>query len=162
MIDDTMARDLRQALARYVTGVAVVTATDPRGAPLGLTVNSFSSASLEPPLVLWGLSSRSSRQAGFLAARHFAINVLGAAQQELSARFAGPAEDRFGGIEWRAGLGGAPLLAGCIATFECAAAGQMPAGDHIILFGRVERFQHRPGTPLVFFASRYGLPREAA
>lgn len=162
MVDGISARDLRHALARFVTGVAVVTAAGPQGAPLGLTNNSFSSVSLEPPLVLWSLSCRSSQRTGFLAAGHFAINVLGAAQQELSARFAGAAGSRFGGVDWQAGLGGAPLLAGCIATFECSAAGHLPAGDHLLLFGQVDRFQHCPGTPLVFFASRYGLPREAA
>lgn len=162
MSDRTDARHLRHALARFVTGVAVVTAAGPQGAPLGLTINSFSSVSLEPPLVLWSLSCRSSQRAGFLAASHFAINVLGVAQQDISARFAGPLESRFGGLDWQPGLGGAPLLAGCIASFECAAAGHMPAGDHVLMFGQVERFQHRPGLPLVFFASRYGLPREAA
>lgn len=162
MVDQSAARDLRQALARFVTGVAIVTAADPDGTPFGLTINSFSSVSLDPPLVLWSLSCRSSRREAFLAAGHFAVNVLGAGQQELSARFAHPLEDRFGGVEWSSGLGGAPVLAGCIAAFECAAAGHIPAGDHLILLGRVERFEHRPGTPLVFFARSYGLPREAA
>lgn len=154
--------DLRRALARFVTGVTIVTAAGPAGAPIGVTVNSFSSVSLEPPLVLWSLSGRSARRPGFLAASHFAINVLGAAQQDLSTRFAGPPETRFCGVGWRPGLGGAPLLEGCLATFECAHAGQIPAGDHLLLLGRVERFQHRTGTPLVFFASGYGLPRDAA
>ncbi|GIK99593.1 MAG: nitrilotriacetate monooxygenase [Alphaproteobacteria bacterium] len=162
MTDGSMSRDLRQALARFVTGVAVVTAAGPDGSPLGLTVNSFGSVSLEPPLVLWSLSCRSSQREQFVAASHFAINVLGAAQQDVSARFAGPRDDRFDGIDWQVGLGGAPLLDGCIASFECAAAGSLPAGDHVILFGRVERFRHGPGAPLVFFASRYGLSREAA
>lgn len=123
MFDAGLTRHLRSALARFVTGVTVVTAAGPEGAPLGLTVNSFSSVSLDPPLVLWSLSRRSSRQAGFLAASQFAINVLGETQQKISARFAGPQETRFSGIGWRAGLGGAPLLDGCIATFECAHAG---------------------------------------
>lgn len=162
MVEEIPSRDLRQALARFVTGVAIVTAADPDGAPLGLTINSFSSVSLDPPLVLWSLSHRSSSRAAFLAARHFAVNVLGAGQQDLSASFARPLADRFLGVDWRPGFGGAPVLAGCIATFECAAAGHIPAGDHLILLGRVERYQHRPGAPLVFFASRYGLPREAA
>lgn len=162
MSDPIQAADLRRALARFVTGVTVVTAAGPAGAPIGVTVNSFSSVSLAPPLVLWSLSERSSRRSHFLAASHFTINVLGEAQQDVSARFAGPPETRFRGVDWQPGLGGAPVLEGCLATFECAHAGQIPAGDHLLLLGRVERFQHRAGMPLIFFASRYGLPREAA
>lgn len=162
MPDASPTTDLRRALARFATGVTVVTTAEPDGSPVGLTVNSFSSVSLEPPLVLWSLSSRSRRLSTFLAASHFAINVLSETQQEISARFAGPAEDRFAGIACQVGLGGAPLLAGCLATFECAHAGRIPAGDHVILLGRIERYRHRPGAPLVFFDSRYGLPRRAA
>lgn len=162
MADPKQTADLRRALARFVTGVTIVTAAGPAGAPIGVTVNAFSSVSLDPPLVLWSLSGRSSRRPDFLAASHFAINVLGEAQQDLSTRFAGPPETRFCGVDWQLGLGGAPLLEGSLATFECAHAGQVPAGDHLLLLGRVERFQHRTGRPLVFFASGYGLPREAA
>ncbi|MGQ7793562.1 flavin reductase family protein [Faunimonas sp. B44] len=154
--------DLRQALGRFATGVAVVTTLTRDGTPIGMTINSFSSVSLEPPLVLWSLSRRSSRFADFVAADRFAINVLGAGQEAVSSRFAGPSARRFEGLEWAPGKGGVPLIAGSIAAFECSHAEHVPAGDHLILLGRVERFEHRPGEPLVFFASRYGLPRQAA
>jgi len=100
----------RQAIGRFATGVAVVTARARDGMPIGMTINSFSSVSLEPPLVLWSLSRCSSRFDDFVAASHFAINVLGADQEAVSSRFAGPRAHRFEGIDWLSGEGGVPLL----------------------------------------------------
>lgn len=110
---------LRQALGQFTTGVAIVTTLGPLGEPLGLTVNSFSSVSLVPPVVAWNLQQRSANRQAFLNAEHFAINVLSASQMALSKRFASDGEtDRFDGLNWCAGVGGVPLLEGALARFE--------------------------------------------
>ena len=110
---------LRRALGSFATGVAVVTATADASI-VGLTVNSFASLSLDPPLVLWSLNVRSSSLATFRSAPYFAINVLSEDQSLLSVHFATPRKNRFEGVVFEAGLGGAPLLANCVAHFECA------------------------------------------
>lgn len=149
------ARELRRALGSFATGVTIVTTfTRERGA-VGLTVNSFSSVSLDPPLVLWSLSRRSPSLAVFEAARHFAINVLAAGQQQLSNRFASPIPEKFSGVGWSAGLDGVPLLDGCTATFECRARYQLDGGDHVIFIGEVERFARCSKEPLLFLGGRY-------
>jgi flavin reductase (DIM6/NTAB) family NADH-FMN oxidoreductase RutF len=151
-------RELRNALGRFATGVAVVTTRAPDGRPVGLTVNSMAAVSLEPPLVAWSLAARSSRLSAFLASSCFAINVLAEDQEAISSRFAGAAPDRFAGLGWTPGLCGVPLLEGCLAQFECRTVRRIEAGDHWLLLGVLERFAYGAGAPLVFFASRYGLP----
>lgn len=151
-------RELRNALGRFATGVAVVTARAGDGRPVGLTVNSFAAVSLAPPLVAWSLAARSGSLPAFLAAPCFALHVLAEDQEGVSRRFAGPAPDRFAGLRWTPGLGGAPLLEGCLARFECRTVRRIEAGDHWLLLGALERFAYGTGAPLVFFASRYGLP----
>lgn len=155
---------LRQALARFATGVAVVTGLGPDGTPVGLTVSSFASVSLDPPLVAWGLARRSRQGAAFRVGAALAINVLGEGQEALSRRFAGgPQAERFAGVGWRPGLGGAPLLEGCLASFEGIIRRRITAGDHWLLLCAAQRFAWRDGPPLLFFASRYGLaPAPAA
>ncbi|MBL8486849.1 MAG: flavin reductase family protein [Rhodocyclaceae bacterium] len=148
-------RALRDALGQFATGVAVVTARNGQGGFVGMTINSFSSVSLDPPLVLWSLSLESPSRVFFESAPHYAINVLAADQQEWSQRFATPHVDKFNGIGWTEGLGGAPLLPGCAAWFECRSALQYPGGDHVILVGEVERFHGEPRAPLVFHGGRY-------
>ena len=155
-------RALRIAFGRFATGVAVVTTLAPDGAPVGLTVNSFNSVSLDPPLVLWGLMQRSALLPVFLESPRFAVNVLAAGQQALSDRFASRAEDRFAGVGWEPGGGGMPLLHDALARFECAVEHVFEAGDHLMFLGRVERFEHRDGDPLLFFSSRYAALRPAA
>lgn len=145
----------RRALGRFVTGVTVVTTRDADGRPVGLTANSFSSVSLDPPLVLWSLSRRSANLAVFEAAGHFAVNVLAADQTALSERFARPSHDRFAGVDWTEGVGGAPVVAGCAATFECRTESRHEGGDHVIFLGRVERFDHAERVPLAFHGGRY-------
>jgi flavin reductase (DIM6/NTAB) family NADH-FMN oxidoreductase RutF len=158
---DPHLRSLRDAYGRYATGVAVITTMTPAGAPVGLTVNSFSSVSLDPPLVLWSLMRSSTSLPVFRDANRFAVNVLADDQQHLSTRFASRVEERFAGINWEPGLGGIPLLPGCLAYFECSTHSHVEAGDHVVFLGRVHRFEHRDGAPLLFFASRYAeLRRE--
>jgi flavin reductase (DIM6/NTAB) family NADH-FMN oxidoreductase RutF len=149
-------RALRNALGRFATGVTIVTAVDPDGNPIGLTVNSFSAVSLNPPLVLWCLDNNSHNFEAFRRASHHAINVLADDQMNLSNRFATWPADRFAGLAWQAGEGGAPLLPGACATFEVLNDTQHLAGDHIVFIGRVNRFsENMARQPLLFYAGQY-------
>ena len=147
--------ELRQALGRFVTGVTIVTCRDGQGQPVGLTANSFNALSLDPPLVLWSLRNASSTIDAFTAASHFAINVLSAEQVDLSRRFARPSSAKFDAGEWTDGQGGAPLLAGCVAVFECRRRSHHAAGDHVLFIGEVERIGGTADTPLVYHAGHY-------
>ncbi|VCU70571.1 FMN reductase (NADH) NtaB [Pigmentiphaga humi] len=149
----------RSALGRFATGVTVVTAVHPDGHPLGLTVSSFNSVSLAPPLVLWSLSLTSSSLAALEAASHYAINVLAADQIDIARRFAtrGNAAERFTQLAWRPGASGAPLLEGCTAWFECHNRSRYREGDHCIFVGEVERCGHTDAMPLVFHAGGFDL-----
>jgi flavin reductase (DIM6/NTAB) family NADH-FMN oxidoreductase RutF len=150
------SRALRNALGRYATGVTIVTAIDPDGHPIGLTVNSFAAVSLDPALVLWCLDNKSHNLEAFRKASHHAINVLAADQQDLSNRFATWPTDRFVGLPWQGGAGGAPVFPGCCATFEMAKVTEHAAGDHTIFIGRVDAFRETPDlAPLLFHAGRY-------
>ena len=149
---------LRQALGRYATGVTLVTCRAADGRPAGLTVNSFTSLSLDPPLVLWSLRRSSGLLPSFEAASHFAVNVLAERQIDLSRRFASPEPDKFGAGQWVDGPGDAgrlPLLEGCIARFECAVEARHGHGDHVLYIGRVLRLQTGDGAPLVYQGRHY-------
>ena len=151
------SRALRNALGRFATGVAIVTAIDPDGHPIGLTVNSFSAVSLDPALVLWCLDNNSHNLEAFRRASHHVINILSTDQENLSNRFATWPADRFAGLPWQAGAGGAPVFPDCCATFEVANETAHAAGDHTIFVGRVEQFSETAGVaPLLFHAGRYG------
>lgn len=153
---DAVCRDFRDALGSFPTGVTVVTALAPDGSAIGVTISSFNSVSLEPPLILWSLSRTSPSLAAFVQASHYAVNVLAVDQQRISESFASPDSDRFNGVEVNRGLGGAPLIAGCAAWFECSNEAHYPGGDHLILVGRVHSFaQGKAAEPLVFHAGRY-------
>ena len=149
------SRALRDALGRFATGVTVVTCVDADGAPAGLTVNSFGSLSLEPPLVLWSLRSASPSLPAFAGATHFVVNVLAEAQVELSRRFASRLGDKFAEVAWAPGLGGAPILEGCVAAFECETVARQTWGDHELFIGQVHRFEQAALAPLLFQAGRY-------
>ncbi len=152
----TDTRALRNALGRFATGVAIVTAIDPDGQPIGLTVNSFSAVSLDPALVLWCLDNGSHSLEAFRRASHHAINILAAEQMDLSNRFATWPVDRFAGLPWQAGLGGAPVFPGCCAVFEVANQSQVAGGDHTVFIGQVERYTDNPApAPLLFHAGQY-------
>ena len=149
-------RDFRNALGTYATGVTVITAAGADGKPHGLTCNSFASVSLNPPLVLWSLGMFSQRLAVFQNASHFAVNVLGAPQQALAKKFANSAEDRFADVEWTAGRGGAPVLKGSVANFQCRAVDRYYGGDHVIFLGAVEAYSYDRQEPLLFAHGGYG------
>lgn len=145
----------RRALGSFATGVAVATCTDGAGTPVGVTVSSFTSVSLEPPLVLFCLDRGAAAHGAFAGARHFAVSVLPAGTETLSQRFAfGP--DPWAGAQWHAGEGGAPVLAGALAHVECAAERALDGGDHTIFLGRVLRAGAREGAPLLYFRGQYG------
>lgn len=146
---------LREALGNFVTGVTVITTRN--GDELhGLTANSFSSVSLDPPLVLFSLSRTADCFAAFESTNHFSVNVLRADQEAVSNRFATKEIDKWNGVAWRSGLGGCPLLEGAIATFECRVTARHEGGDHIIYVGEVITFeQHSDAGPLAFFRGRY-------
>ncbi|HEX7891812.1 MAG TPA: flavin reductase [Ramlibacter sp.] len=150
-------REFRRALGTFPTGVAIITTRGPDGRPVGLTCNSFSSVSLDPPLVLWSLRTSSKSLAAFRAASCFAINVLAEDQGKLSARFAsGTVDDKFEGVAHSEGLLGVPLIEDCLARFHCSTFSEHEAGDHVVFIGRVERFDHgRQEDPLVFYKGAY-------
>jgi flavin reductase (DIM6/NTAB) family NADH-FMN oxidoreductase RutF len=145
-------RDLRDALGRFPTGVTVVTTMTPRG-PLGMTVNSFSSVSLDPPLVLWSPARKSSRFPAFEAASHFAIHILAEDQVGLARHFA--RNGGFAGIAWEPGLGEAPLLPGATARLECLHAVHYDGGDHLIVVGEVLRIVEHDRPPLLYHRGAY-------
>lgn len=153
-------RALRGALGCFATGVTVMTTRRTDGSPVGLTVNSFASVSLEPPLVLWSLAAHSPSLGAFRAASHFCVNVLAADQEALCRRFATPEADKFAAVDWMEGTGGSPVIDGCVASFECSSAFNNWGGDHLIFVGRVERFATRDVPALLFHRGRL-LPAPA-
>ncbi len=148
-------RGLRNALGRFATGVTVITTRTVSGRIEGMTVNSFSSVSLDPPLVLWSLRREARSLPSFIEAGCFAINVLSATQHRHAHCFVTTSENKFAAIDWVPGLGGCPLLANCIARFECNTQQTMRAGDHLIFIGRIERASYSEGQPLLFHAGAY-------
>jgi flavin reductase (DIM6/NTAB) family NADH-FMN oxidoreductase RutF len=147
--------DLRAALGQFATGIAVVTTRGLHGRSVGLTINSFSSVSLEPPLVLWSLSQRSTSLADFTAARTIAIHVLSAGQEMLARRFAASCADRFSGLARSIGPHGVPLVEDSVARFICTPYDRHETGDHVIFVVRVEHFEALGGTPLIFHSGRF-------
>ena len=149
------AEEFRRATGRFTTGITIATVRDSQGAPHGLTVNSFTSVSLEPPLVSICLGHAVSLIDTFQAATYFGINVLAEDQRPLSERFAHKGHDRFEGIEWHPGPNGAPLLAGVLAALECRTVERIRAGDHDIFLAQMVTARVAEGSPLIYFASRY-------
>ena len=150
-------RSFRNALGAFATGVTVVTTRSADGVDVGLTANSFNSVSLDPPMVLWSLAKSSRALPVFANARYFAIHVLAADQDAISARFARPGQDKFAGLELDRGLGDAPLLRDFSARFQCRTAFQYEGGDHVIFVGQVETFDHTDRKALVFHGGQYAL-----
>lgn len=155
-------RAFRQALGSFPTGVAVVTAVSQEKHPMGITVNSFTSVSLDPPMVLWCLDNKSDRYRTFTKAKGYTISVLGTAHEDVSSRLAKQGSHKLEGIDLIETELGPPALADALAIFECASEAVHPGGDHAILVGRVLRFARREiGAPLVFFRGKYGALAEA-
>lgn len=146
---------LRRALGCFVTGVTIVTARGTDGRPHGFTANSFTSVSLDPPLVLVCVGHETECFEVYRQCLRFAINVLGDSQRAISDRFATEHSDRFAGVRWREGSYGSPILEGCIASLECAAWQRIEAGDHMILVGRVLVCEDSTDRPLAYWRGRY-------
>lgn len=148
--------EFRTALGMFATGVTIVTTRAANGALIGLTASSFNTVSLEPPLVLWSLARGAASMPALRTGSHYAINILAAHQKPLAERFATKDVDRWADVEFTEGAGGAPLLAGAVASFECFNRSRYDEGDHVIFVGEVERCSHVPGgLPLLFHGGRF-------
>ena len=154
-------RDLRTALGSFGTGVTVVTSGNFQSRLVGVTANSFSSVSLEPPIVLWSLVSSSPSLEVFDATGRFVINVLALEQMNLSKQFSKTLEDKFAGVEYTEGLGGLPVIQNCVATFECKTIQRTVVGDHVLFLGQVENYIYENRTPLLFCQGNYMQVAEA-
>ena len=150
-----MSAKLRQAFGHFATGVTIITTLGADGRPIGMTVNSFSSLSLEPPLVLWSLARASVNFDVFHDARHFAVHVLGTDHLPLARRFATKDIDRFLGVATTACASGVPRLSEYHACFECETHARYDGGDHSIIVGRILEIDERPGDPLLFYRGRF-------
>ena len=164
--------EFRRALSCFATGVAVVTTIDENRQPVGMTVSSFNSVSLDPPLVLWSIANDAQSYESFMKAEAdfdaasifgtltalaflFAVNVLTMEQQHLSSRFATKGIDKFDGLDCREGLHGAPILPEYAACFECSTEYRYEGGDHKIIVGRVLHLEDRETDPLIFYRGRF-------
>ena len=148
--------DFRAVLGRFATGVTVVTTRSPEGDPVGLTVNSFTSVSLDPPLILFCLDLEAGSLPAFEAASCFAVNILGTDQEAVSNRFADPLAARFSANEFTGWSTGAPILADALAALDCTVHARHDGGDHVILVGRVQRLAVLDDAePLVYWRGSY-------
>ena len=149
------ARSFRDALGRFATGVAFITAA-PDGEPAGLIVNSLTSVSLEPPLLSFCPSRSSLTWSRMRRSGHFGVNVLGRRHERFARRATPAGADRFAGLDWELGHGGSPLLTDALATLECEIVAEHPTGDHWIVVGQVDDLHIAPAKdPLVFFAGAF-------
>jgi flavin reductase (DIM6/NTAB) family NADH-FMN oxidoreductase RutF len=154
-------RDLRNALGSYGTGVTVVTSGNSKSRLVGVTANSFTSVSLDPPIVLWSLVSTSPSLEVFDQSGRFVINVLALHQIDLSKQFSKTLADKFAGVEFKEGLDGLPVIQNCVATFECKTIQRTVVGDHVLFLGQVENYVYESKTPLLFCQGNYVQVAEA-
>lgn len=159
--DELDERIFRDAMSRFATGVAVVTTIDEYGAPVGVTINSLTSVSLDPPLVLWTLALRAHSLPAFRRAGAFAVNLLPADSWDVCTRFARAGADKFAGVKWARDPEGLPVLDGALAHLACATWRRYPGGDHEILVGRVRRVSVFEGSPLILFRGKPVLGGES-
>lgn len=155
IVDLIDSKEFRRALGNFATGVTVMTAQNSQGERVGMTANSFNSVSLDPALILWSIDKTSASYRIFAEASHFAVNVLSAAQIQLSNHFARRSEDKFAGIVFESGYGQAPLLPHCSASFECKKYAIHDGGDHWIILGQVLRFSDHGRAPLLYHQGAY-------
>ena len=145
----------RRALGNFATGVTIMTAQNAAGERVGVTANSFNSVSLDPALILWSIDKNSSSFAIFEQATHFAVNILSAAQIDLSNKFARRGEDKFAGVECDLGTADIPLFKNCAAVFECEKFDMLEGGDHWIILGKVVKFHDHGRSPLLYHQGAY-------
>lgn len=146
---------LRDVLGQFATGVTIITTIGDNGAPVGLAANSFSSVSLDPPLILWSLSLKAPSLTAFRSHSSFAINILCDQSKDLALNFSRPSEDKFAGVNWRTGLNGIPVLAQASAVLECETVDRFAGGDHEIYLGRVCRISKDDKNPLLFHKGQF-------
>jgi flavin reductase (DIM6/NTAB) family NADH-FMN oxidoreductase RutF len=157
---DTQA--FRRALGQFATGVAVITAQGADGRALGMTMSSFNSVSLDPPLILFSIDRKAGSLPAMTKARGYAVNILGRDQEHLSNRFSRALDDRWAAVEHTLGIEAAPLIAGALAHFECVPYAHYDGGDHVIFVGRVVQVTAHPGSePLIFYRGAYRGLEEA-
>lgn len=151
------AREFRNTMGRFATGVTIITTVDDKGELFGVTANSFSSLSLDPPLVLFCLDLKAMSFDAFNSAAHFNINILADTQQDLSSHFAKSGTDKWAGMDYETSDSGCAILPGCLTTLECRKREIFDGGDHIIVVGEVEKFSNDAGDnrPLLFYQGRY-------
>lgn len=152
-IDQAVFRDV---MGNYPTGVTVITATDREGNPVGLTVNSFASVSLDPLLILWSIDHQSSSLGGFLTSEQFAVHILAEEQKEVAALFAKKGAERFSQCDWTFSEQQLPVLDGAAAVLQCRVFNQVEAGDHTILIGEVTELLQAEKEALLFHKGKMG------
>lgn len=151
-------RELRKAFGAFMTGVTVVTTLDGEGNPKGFTANSFTSVSLDPPLVLVCIDRSARSFSAYNEAHYFAISILADTQRKISNIFAGKSSNKFDHVKWRAGHSGSPIIDKSIAYLDCSVHDRYVAGDHMILIGEVLEFEHQAANPLGFWGGAYLSP----
>lgn len=147
--------ELRKIFGQFATGVTVVTTIGDKGAPVGLAANSFSSVSLDPPLVLWSIGLETPSLGAFRRHPAFAINILCDRSKDIAVNFAKPSKDKFSTVDWKPGLAGVPVLDQAASVIQCWTDSRIPGGDHEIYLGRVVEFRTTEKPPLVFHGGRY-------
>lgn len=152
---EAFTRAFRDALGMFATGITVVATRAPDGEPIGLTVNSFNSVSLDPPLIVWSLANTLPSRPVFEACEYYSVNVLAADQMHLSQLFASRSDEKFAGLEFDEGLYGVPLLRGCCARLECRNIIRHAGGDHLMFISEVVRFDREEREPLIYFGGAY-------
>ena len=151
------SRLFRKALGTFATGVTVVTGLTPKDVPVGVTVNSFASVSLDPPIILICLDNNTGSLKALCEGERFAVNILSENQQDLSEEFTSPQEHKFKDRAFETWDSGCPILDGCLTNLECTRLNAFEGGDHLIVLGRVDRIKHADGgRPLLFYQSAYG------
>lgn len=160
-MSDIDQKTFRSALGEFPTGITIVTAKDSAGEVVGMTANSFSSVSLDPPLILWSVDKGGSLHDAFIGTKYFCVHFLSESQQVLSNTFATSEGDRFEGVRWQMGEFGSPVIADCLATLECVTETIYPGGDHSIILGKVLKCKtNKNAAPLLFHRGGYSILKE--
>lgn len=154
-VDLSQPKQLRNILGQFATGVTVITASASDGRKIGMTANSFSSLSLDPPLILWSLSNTAPSLPDFQASKQFAIHILAQEHHQISNHFARPSADKFATVMHTQTEQGTPLINQALVTLVCENYQQVEGGDHTIFIGKIEKYHQREGDPLVFHAGQY-------
>lgn len=149
-------QDLRHAFGRFPTGIAVITAIDEQGKPYGLTINSFVSVSLSPPVLSWNVMHNTRAHEVISQAKQFAVHILSSEQQAISTQMTGAIEQRFDGLSYQVNQQGLPIIQGCLAVFECQRHSQISIGDHDIVLGSIDNYEYQQGEPLLYWQGNYG------